>query len=79
MRRNPKLTPQKAVEDLREQGYQPLFREGRLVEWRRVHEQNLLTAKVIVHTSGRASITYRSTVDAKKAGRKRNRREDHAA
>ncbi len=65
-KKEPKLTLTKVVEDLRRQGYQPLFTPGgRLVEWRKVKGSTLHTVKVTVHTSGRATVHHRSTTDGK--------------
>lgn len=65
-RREPKLTLASVVTDLRGQGYKPNFKAGELVDWRRIKEHHLQTAKVTVHTSGRITIHHRSTANGKR-------------
>ena len=77
-RRNaPKLTVTQAVEGLRHLGYKPIFKKGRLKEWRRTRNGHHETAEVTVHTSGRVSITHRSTANGTK--RKRHSSQDSQA
>ncbi len=74
-RREPKLTPESVVTDLREQGFQPNFKAGELIDWRRVKGHHLQTAKVIVHPSGRITINRRSTANGKRGHHKPSRSE----
>lgn len=78
-RKAPKVSLEAVVEDLRHQGYQPNFHDGRLVDWRRVRNHKLQMATVTVHTSGRVTTTIRSRVDGKDTGRKRDNQEGRAA
>jgi len=63
--KEPKRTLTRVVENLRLQGYQPVFDGGALVEWRKVRGHTLHTVKVTVHDSGRATVHHRSTTDGK--------------
>ena len=64
-KKEPRQTLTRVVENLRRQGYQPLFDRGALVEWRKVKGGTLHTVKVTVHDSGRATVHHRSTTDGK--------------
>lgn len=77
-KREPKLTLAQALDKLRYVGYQPLYKKGKLVDWRRVKKGQLQTAEVIVHSSGRVTIQHRSITNGK-AERRKDRPADNTS
>jgi hypothetical protein len=66
-KKEPKLTLEAAVTDLRKQGFKPNYDvNGCLVDWRRIRGHKLITAEVTVHTSGRITVHQRGTANGKR-------------
>lgn len=56
MKRQPKHTLPAIIASLRQQGFKPLIRDGRIVDWRRVTRKGILIRTIEVHDSGRVTV-----------------------